>query len=96
MKHFLLFICLALVTMANEKKEIEFTVKNKESNQKFIVINVKEKEKNKNIKYLIKKGDTLSEISLKYKIPIKRIIDSNQIENPNLIYENKYLILTYK
>ena len=91
MKHFLLFICLALVTMANEKKEIEFTVKNKESNQKFIVIDVKEK--NKNIKYLIKKGDTLSEISLKHKVPIKRLIKDNQIQNPDLIFENDYLII---
>lgn len=55
MKYFLLFICLISVVMANEKKEIEFTVKNKKNNQNFIIIDVKEKKEKNTIKYFIKK-----------------------------------------
>lgn len=55
MKYFLLFICLISVVMANEKKEIEFTVKNKKNNQNFIIIDVKEKKEKNTINYFIKK-----------------------------------------
>ena len=46
---------------------------------------------NQEIKYRVVKGDTLSEIALKYGTTVNRIVQINNIENPNLIYIGQIL-----
>ena len=41
--------------------------------------------------YVVKKGDTLWEIANRYNTTIKKIIEDNDIENPNLIYPGTVL-----
>ncbi len=36
--------------------------------------------------YVVKKGDTLSAIASKYNTTVKRLVELNNIKNPNLIY----------
>ncbi len=43
--------------------------------------------------YTIKQGDTLSEIAIWYRVPIQKIIEWNNIQNPNLIFPGQRLIL---
>ena len=43
--------------------------------------------------YVVKKGDTLSKISLKYGVTIKRLVSLNNIKNPNLIYVGQVLVI---
>lgn len=45
-------------------------------------------------KYIIKPGDTLSEIALKYDTSVEKILKNNKnISNPDLIYAGDYLII---
>ena len=46
------------------------------------------------LNYVIKKGDTLSEIAKAYGVEILHIIELNKIENPNLIYPGEKLRIT--
>lgn len=46
---------------------------------------------NQEIKYRVVKGDTLSEIALKYGTTVNRIVQINNIKNPNLIYIGQIL-----
>lgn len=49
---------------------------------------------NRDVKeYKIQKGDTLSEIALKFNTTVNYLVEINKIKNPNLIYAGKYLIV---
>ena len=57
-----------------------------------IVENVENSVDNSNyIEYIVKSGDTLSEIAEKYNTTYQKIAQDNNIENPNLIYPNQKL-----
>ena len=57
-----------------------------------IVENVENSVDNSNyIEYIVKSGDTLSEIAQKYNTTYQKIAQDNNIENPNLIYPNQKL-----
>ena len=43
------------------------------------------------ILYIVKSGDTLSGISLKYDVSINTLVSLNDIQNPNLIYVGEIL-----
>ena len=45
------------------------------------------------ITYIVKKGDTLSEIALKYNTTVSKLVSLNNISNPNLIYVGQKLII---
>lgn len=42
-------------------------------------------------RYIIKKGDTLSEIALSYKTTVAELCSINHIENPNVIHVGQIL-----
>lgn len=103
MKKFIAFYFLLLSTLAlaENKATLKFEVETKEINN--LVINIKGHENNEaikkkevksnKVKYLIKKGDTLANIALKYKSSIKKIMKNNKIKNRALIYAGDYLEL---
>lgn len=43
----------------------------------------------KTIYYTVRKGDTLSEIDARYNTTVKKLVDLNNIKNPNLIYSGQ-------
>ena len=43
--------------------------------------------------YTVKRGDTLSQIAIKYNVNINKIVQINNIVNPNLIYIGQKLII---
>jgi murein DD-endopeptidase MepM/ murein hydrolase activator NlpD len=43
------------------------------------------------LRYLVKKGDSLSLIAQRFNVSLQELIDLNQIENPDLIYVNQEL-----
>ena len=43
--------------------------------------------------YIVKSGDTLSEIAQKYNTTYQKIAKDNNISNPNLIYPNQKLVI---
>ena len=45
------------------------------------------------IEYIVKSGDTLSEIAEKYNTTYQKLAKDNNIENPNLIYPNQKIII---
>jgi len=47
------------------------------------------------IKYRVKKGDTLSEIAEKYNTTVRHLVYLNEIKNPNLIYIEDIIIISY-
>lgn len=53
--------------------------------------NVEDVENSNYIEYIVKSGDTLSEIAQKYNTTYQKIAQDNNIENPNLIYPNQKL-----
>ena len=44
--------------------------------------------------YTVKKGNTLSEIAMKYDVTVQHIVELNNIQNPNLIYPREKLRIT--
>ena len=46
------------------------------------------------VKYTVKKGDTLSEIAVKYKTTVSALAKLNNIKNVNLIYVGQVLIIS--
>ena len=48
------------------------------------------------IRYKIKKGDTLSEIAIKYNTTVNELVRINNIKNPNIIYINQTLLIPTK
>ena len=48
------------------------------------------------VKYTVKKGDTLSEIAVKYKTTVSALAKLNNIKNVNLIYVGQVLIISGK
>lgn len=86
----LLNLLLASVTFG-EKYPQDITSEVKEVDNKLII--KISKVKGPEIEYLIKKGDTLSEIAEKYEADMKEIAKDNNIENPDLIYYDRTLIL---
>lgn len=47
--------------------------------------------KSKEVKYTVKRGDTLSKIANRYGITVNEIVSLNNIQNPNLIYVGQQL-----
>lgn len=45
------------------------------------------------IKYVVKKGDTLWALGRKFKVPVSEIVDRNDIQNPAMIREGRELII---
>ena len=43
--------------------------------------------------YIVKKGDTLSEIAKKYNTTVDKLVKDNNISNPNLIYTGQEIII---
>ena len=43
--------------------------------------------------YIVKRGDTLSHIALKYNTTVNRLVQLNNIKNPNLIYTGQQIII---
>ena len=43
--------------------------------------------------YIIRKGDTLSQIALRYGTTVQNIVNWNNIQSPNLIYPGERIIL---
>ena len=58
-----------------------------------IIVNSSNQGTVQRIDYIIKRGDTLSEIALRYGVSIQNIVSWNNINNPNLIYAGNTLIL---
>lgn len=52
---------------------------------------VAERDKPKEITYVVKRGDTLSAIARKYNTTVSKIAAYNNIKNPNLIYANQVI-----
>ena len=46
--------------------------------------------------YIVKRGDTLSQIALNYNTTVNAIARENRISNPNLIYPGQRLIIQTK
>lgn len=46
------------------------------------------------ITYIVKRGDTLSHIALRFNTSVSNIVKLNNIKNPNLIYPNQKLIIS--
>ncbi len=44
--------------------------------------------------YTVKRGDTLSEIALRYNVTVQHIVELNDIQNPNLIFPREKLRIT--
>lgn len=59
-----------------------------------LTININNSSTNSTI-YIVKKGDTLSEIALKYSTTVSNIASLNNIGNPNLIYPGQKLAINY-
>ncbi|MGM9926443.1 MAG: GH25 family lysozyme [Bacillus sp. (in: firmicutes)] len=61
-------------------------------NQILTIIVPKESQNNgTTIEYIVKRGDTLSEIAQRYNTTVAVIVAENDIQNPNLIYVNEVL-----
>lgn len=54
---------------------------------------VEDVENSNYIEYIVKSGDTLSEIAQKYNTTYQKIAKDNNISNPNLIYPNQKLVI---
>lgn len=59
-----------------------------------LTININNSSTNSTI-YIVKRGDTLSEIALKYSTTVSNIASLNNIGNPNLIYPGQKLAINY-
>ena len=46
--------------------------------------------------YIVKRGDTLSEIARNYGVTVNEIVSQNKIQNPNLIFPGQKLIIQIK
>lgn len=57
------------------------------------VTNLKPIDNTSNIYYIVKSGDTLSSIARRFGISLNQIIQSNDIQNPNLIYPGQRIII---
>lgn len=80
-----------VTTVFAGKYPLDITSEVKEVDKKIIV--KISKVKGPEVEYLIKKGDTLSEIAQKYDKDMKEIAKDNTIKNLDLIYYDKTLIL---
>ena len=48
------------------------------------------------INYIVIKGDTLSKIASKYNTTVSDLVQINNINNPNIIYENQFIKVPLK
>ena len=48
---------------------------------------------NKDKKHIVKKGDTLSEIAVKYNTTVKKLVADNKIKNPDLIHVGDTIVI---
>lgn len=67
-------------------RTIEFFTERKEEPKK-----VSRSTTNRTTTYTIKKGDTLSEIATRYNTTVSKLVETNNISNPNLIYPGQEL-----
>lgn len=56
-------------------------------------LTIKTSTENSNNIYVVKRGDTLSHIALRYNTTVNTLVRLNNIKNPNLIYPNQQLIV---
>lgn len=89
----LLFICIFKFNYTQEK--LKFSIENKEENTIFIKVSEDISDK-KYKKYIIKWGDTLSEISIKNKVTMYELENLNNIENRDLIITGEELLIPIK
>lgn len=73
-----------------DQKENKIVIKISKDNE---TLNEIEIDKNNEIAYKIKKGDTLSQIALEYKKSIKKLAEDNNIKHIDLIITGKTLII---
>lgn len=57
---------------------------------------VQEPQKEEQIIYIVKSGDTLSYIAKKYDVTVDALVKANNIANPNLIYVNQKIVIPSK
>ncbi len=74
-----------------QQKENKLFIKISKNNE--IIDEISISKNTQEIIYRIKKGDTLSQIALKYKKNIKKIAEDNHIKNIDLIITGKTLII---
>lgn len=82
------FLFISVLSYTQNINKLKAEIQQKE-NKLFIKIS----RNNEEIIYRIKKGDTLSQIALKYKKNIKKIAEDNRIKNIDLIITGKTLII---
>lgn len=82
------FLFISVLSYTQNINKLKAEIQQKE-NKLFIKIS----KNNEEIIYRIKKGDTLSQIALKYKKNIKKIAEDNRIKNIDLIITGKTLII---
>lgn len=82
------FLFISVLSYTQNINKLKAEIQQKE-NKLFIKIS----KNNEEIIYRIKKGDTLSQIALKYKKNIKKIAEDNHIKNIDLIITGKTLII---
>lgn len=78
------------MSFSQTKNNLKFKIENKGINN--ITIFIKSDDISQNV-YVIKKGDTLSEIAFKYKTTVRKLAKVNNIKNIHLIYPNVVLKL---
>jgi LysM repeat protein len=62
-----------------------------------IKVEKKKETKPKKIYYTIKKGDTLTKVSKRFKVPVSRVLCANkQLDNPDLIHPSERLKIPHK
>lgn len=58
-----------------------------------IIIQIAQSNEENEIIYTVKRGDTLSQISREYGTTVSRIVELNNIQNPNLIYIGQKIVI---
>ena len=89
-----LTLLMAKISLSSQTQKLDAKIKQKNNE---IIIKISKNTKDSNVEkeeiYVIKKGDTLSELALKYKKSVKKIAKDNSIKNIDLIIIGNILIL---
>lgn len=79
------------ITINDIKDKTLDTNKNNNKNEKNI-----NKNTSKTIKYIVKKGDVLSRIAVKYNLPWRKLANVNNLKNPHLIFPGQVINIPIK